>query len=718
MGNLTVDIQKFPLGSRANNQEIAIACYQAALEVYTREAFPEDWAMTQNNLGNAYSDRIKGERGENLEGAIACYQAALEVRTREAFPQNHANTLYGLGLAYRDAAQLENARSSFAGAIDTVEEIRSGIVLGGEADRQKLAAEWNKLYVNMVEVCLELEDSAAALEYAERGKARNLVELFAASRLKPEGVSEEVWEEYRSLHQQWQNLQQQGDGSSSPTNDGSANGDSRSIGVSSTAPATATADVSQLLAGLRQQIDGLIETKITPHDPKFRFGQQVEPIRYSEIQALAKEGTAIVEWYFTRDGIQAFVVTGRGQQPIVVSTGGDALAALVDLTEEYLTDYYNNGTHWRQELPSRLQRLAEILELDKLISEIPSGCRELVLVPYRFLHLFPLHGLPVSQTSQKPGFSTSQKPGFSKKPGFLESGLPLGKGDKRGILGDLFPQGIRYVPSSQILQISLSEDSPTEDSSLFAIQNPTGDLAYTDIEVEAIQTAFNPATVLKGEAATKTAFQQAVATLKETGYAHFSCHGYFNFANPRISGLILADAQLPPTDSTDSTDKPRIRSRRGEFDAEKCLTLPEIFNLRLRRCRLVALSACETGITDISTTSDEYFSILAGFFFAGSRSVLGTLWAVDDVSTAIFMIRFYETLLGETQPPVALALKETQEWMRGVTVAKLLKWVEGCKLVEEERREEIREELDGWYSRDEIPFSSPYFWAGFCAVGQ
>ncbi len=242
-------------------------------------------------------------------------------------------------------------------------------------------------------------------------------------------------------------------------------------------------------------------------------------------------------------------------------------------------------------------------------------------------------------------------------------------------LSDKFAQGIRYAPSSQILQISLSEatdmdlkpplgrgvggiditDSTTDNGrSLFAIQNPTGDLEYTDIEVEVIQTAFNLSTVLKKEAANKTQFNQAVTRLKETGFVHFSCHGYFNFANPRMSGLILADAKLPETAPNDP-EKPRIRSRRGEFDPEKCLTLPEIFNLRLKQCRLVALSACETGIADISTTnSDEYISTLAGFFFAGTRNVLGTLWAVNDVSTAVFMIRFYETLLGEKQPPVAL----------------------------------------------------------------
>lgn len=45
-------------------------------------------------------------------------------------------------------------------------------------------------------------------------------------------------------------------------------------------------------------------TTSTPHDPKFRFGQQVQRIAYREIQALVNEQTVLIEWYFTSKGIQ------------------------------------------------------------------------------------------------------------------------------------------------------------------------------------------------------------------------------------------------------------------------------------------------------------------------------------------------------------------------------------------------------------------------------
>ena len=77
------------LGERASGEqgaqylEQSVAAYRAALEVYTREQLPQDWAMTQNNLGNVLvnlGERASGEQGaQYLEQSVAAYRAALEV---------------------------------------------------------------------------------------------------------------------------------------------------------------------------------------------------------------------------------------------------------------------------------------------------------------------------------------------------------------------------------------------------------------------------------------------------------------------------------------------------------------------------------------------------------------------------------------------------------------------------------------------------------------
>ena len=88
---------------RADNLEKAIAAYEAALTVWTREALPREWASTQNNLGFAYASRIRGDRADNLEKAIAAYEAALTVCTREALPREWATTQNNLAARLLDA---------------------------------------------------------------------------------------------------------------------------------------------------------------------------------------------------------------------------------------------------------------------------------------------------------------------------------------------------------------------------------------------------------------------------------------------------------------------------------------------------------------------------------------------------------------------------------------------------------------------------------------
>ncbi|MCC3506581.1 MAG: tetratricopeptide repeat protein [Microcoleus sp. PH2017_19_SFW_U_A] len=180
-------------GSRAENLERAIEFYEAALTVRTLEDFPEKWAMTQNNLAAAYRNRINDSRAENLERAIAFYEAALTVRTLENFPFNNVLTLNNLGLTYlkkldyinrekpadknQKAATLQSAYDTFKNAITGASKLRE--LESGDETKQKHDLEWDKLYMSMVQVCLDRQSNQEALLYAEANKARNLAEVIA-----------------------------------------------------------------------------------------------------------------------------------------------------------------------------------------------------------------------------------------------------------------------------------------------------------------------------------------------------------------------------------------------------------------------------------------------------------------------------------------------------------------------------------------------------------
>ncbi|GCE93203.1 hypothetical protein NIES46_12520 [Arthrospira platensis NIES-46] len=676
-------------GEKADNIEKAIAFYQVALEVRTRSAYPQYWADTQNNLGLAYCDRIRGERAENIEKAITYYKLALEVRTRQAFPYNYVETSFNLGLAYKELKQWQLAYDTFDNAIKTAEEIRAGIVKGGDADKQKLAEDCQKFYQAMVEVCIELKNYTAAIEYVDRSKTRNLVELLATRDLYPKGdipktVRDELTRLRRNIETEQRRLEIE---ERNRDNFGGGTMGERSANIT-TAP-TSPPDRSHLNQ-LQQQLDDLINNEITPIDPDFRRTQKVQPMPFAEIQALTGENTAILEWYILSDRFLAFIVTPptkptgtNGETVTLWQSSKEDYNQLVNWANGYLNAYRNRTSQdWKNSLISRLQKLGEILHINELMATIEKTakkCDRLVLIPNRFLHLFPLHAIPISVS-----------------------------GGDITYLMDRFSGGVSYAPSCQLLQTANNRDRQNF-SELFAIQNPTEDLEFTNLEVRRISTSFNPQTTLVKKQATKTELNsQQKTTLKTAHCHHFSCHGYFNFANPLLSALLLANCYLqPPPDPIDRSRHLPLNNN-NTVDLSQCLTLGDVFTLDLRCCRLVTLSACETGLIDILSNSDEYIGLPSGFLVAGSTNVVSSLWAVSDISTALLMIRFYE-IFWEVKN-VAIALNYAQNWLRNATKTELLNW--GQSFLDNVQETEIE------LMTDNQPFSSPYYWAAFCAVGK
>jgi CHAT domain-containing protein len=641
------------LGDKADNIEAAINACQAALTLRTREALPYEWATTQNILGNAYCNRIQGDRVDKIEAAIAAYQAALTVHTREVFPYDHAATLINLGITYQDVKQFTSAYTTFDSAIATVESLREEIV-SGEESKRKQAEYFNQAYRRMVEVCLGTSNITQAIEYVERSKTRNLVEQILKRDTKsifpPEVVNK--LEKYRDEIAIGQDQIQ--------------NGKAENPKV-----------IAQYLQQLRQQRNEL-QNRYLPVGYGFKF---------DSFQGTLDEGTAIIEWYILDDKILAFILTPTGD-PTVWQSQPENREALENWINQYLQNYYNQKDQWRNSLGEELKKLASILHIDEILTQIPNHCEQLILIPHRFLHLFPLHALPVNQNS--------------------ENSL---------CLLDLFANGVSYAPSCQLLQQMQKRQRPSFQS-LFAIQNPTEDLSFTDLEVESILSYFSSHQVLSKKQATKAALSQAVSQLKEANYLHFSCHGYFNFNSPQNSFLLLADAyvSLIPANAN-----PKIYLKVSDtqaIDLTKCLTLGNLFeqNFDFSQSRLVVLSACETGLIDFTNTSDEYIGLPSGFLYAGSSSVASSLWTVNDLSTSFLMIKFIQILKNTTDISVPLAMNQAQRWLRDATKEELQEWISQLPLSLSHR-----ELLGDWFyglGSMEKPFQEPYHWAAFFAIGQ
>jgi len=141
------------------------------------------------------------------------------------------------------------------------------------------------------------------------------------------------------------------------------------------------------------------------------------------------------------------------------------------------------------------------------------------------------------------------------------------------------------------------------------------------------------------------------------------------------------------------------------------------------------LSACETGLVDPGDLADEYVGLPAGFVQAGAPSVVSSLWAVDDISTALLMSRFYQYYLGDVTRRAApmrpsLALSKAQAWLRReLTLEQVTTYIS-------QQEKKLRAEHQymslgklGKTKRQILsdnqphPFADPYYWAAFIVLG-
>ena len=139
----------------------------------------------------------------------------------------------------------------------------------------------------------------------------------------------------------------------------------------------------------------------------------------------------------------------------------------------------------------------------------------------------------------------------------------------------------------------------------------------------------------------------------ESPIVHLAAHGEFRADNPLFSGLALEDGWLSTLD---------------------------LFDMRWQ-ASLVVLSACQTGRTAIAG-GDELLGLMRGLLYTGAASLLLSLWAVEDRSTARLMETFYNKL--NQGYAKGAALRDAQcEWLENAPA-----------------------------------HAHPYFWAAFCLVGD
>jgi CHAT domain-containing protein len=180
---------------------------------------------------------------------------------------------------------------------------------------------------------------------------------------------------------------------------------------------------------------------------------------------------------------------------------------------------------------------------------------------------------------------------------------------------------LRFLPSASVLSF-LRAPLPGKEGSVLALGNPdlgdpSKDLRFAEVEARAIADLFPQSRLLLRKEASETNFKKAGGVFSRI---HFATHGQFQADDPLSSGLFLA----------------------GDGDNDGILTVSELYSMTLD-ADLITLSACETGLGKIAN-GDDVVGLTRGFLYAGSRSIVASLWSVEDKATAALMSAFYENL--------------------------------------------------------------------------
>ena len=165
--------------------------------------------------------------------------------------------------------------------------------------------------------------------------------------------------------------------------------------------------------------------------------------------------------------------------------------------------------------------------------------------------------------------------------------------------------------------------------------DPRFDLPGAQKEAVAVAHLFPGSRALVRAEATKTAIIEMGGDFP---MLHFASHGTFASDAPLTSGLLLARGQEP----------------------DGRLAVSDLYKLHLD-ADLVTLSGCETGLATIAG-GDDLIGLTRGFFHAGARTVVASLWEVPDASTEKLMLSFYRNLGGlDKREALRHAAIETRE---------------------------------------------------------
>jgi len=628
---------------------------------------------------NTYGDLLL-KLGQKRE-ALAIYERARPLSEQIGDTGTLLTTLYNLSRAQLSLGSYEAALSVIKDSINTIEDLRDDV---GSPDLRALYfATVRKHYDLWVDVLMQSHRAlpgqgydVEALLVSDRSRARSLIDLLSESPADLHlNVSAELLERERELRVLI-SVQAQYRMELSLTQKN----------------ADELAEVANEIAQLRAEYQD-IQGQLWKQVPKLVSLGSFAPTSLAEIQnELRDSDTMLLQYALGDERSYLWAVTANSCQSYELparTTIEDAVREVYPLLTARQAPVDQSGTAYQvgveaadNQLPEKANNLSRML-LGPVAPQL--GNRKLLILTEGTLQSIPFEALPTPRAeSAGPTnwdtfidsllINTNE---ISSSPSIAT--LRAIRSEKRNahspcrsvavIADPVFSRNdirVRSAPMAPVVA-----DASSDQSSNGADQRELPSvlrggrlsrLTYSSIEADAISAAAPSGTsmIVKGFDANRETLMSS--RIREYQIVHFATHAFLDRDHPELSGIVLTMVD------------PKGMRQNG------VMPLPDVYSLNLS-AELIVLSACQTALgKDIS--GEGFLGLTHSFLSAGSKSVVASLWKVDDRATANLMTSLYESML-----------KQGMSTGAALRAAKL-------KTMKEKQ------------------WRAPYFWAGFVLQGE
>ncbi len=556
--------------------------YQKAAELQKAMGGGGEMALTLTRMATAYNR--KGDFREAARVAAEAAETGTSLGMREAVWRASLEQ----GNARRGLGESEQAEADYKKAIATIEDLRLEVA-GGESERENFFEDKLDAYDRMIDLLVAARRPQEAFDYAERAKARVLLDVFKNGRMEMASLMSDADRrketDFRlklaSLNAQLLRGQ-------------------RSL---------TAAQLAAFHADLnRTRLDyDAFETALYAEHPDWKLqAGSIEPVKLDDVAVMMPGAdTAFVEFVVAEDKLYTFVASGTvrpGDSPkIQVLTAPVSRKQLVDRVERFRAQLANRDLGFRSTAAGLYRLLFGAAGADL------SRTRHLVVVPDGVLWELPFQALV------DPG--------------------------GRYLLDDA---AVSYAPSltalKRMMEVKKQRKETPGKTQLLAMGNPAwgsgevarvkavyrdedlGNLPRAETEVERLGKIYGEdrSHIYIGREARESRFKAEAA---DTKILHLATHGILNNASPLYSYLLLAG------EGNGSSEDGLLEAR-------------ELLHMKLR-AELAVLSACETARGRVGA-GEGMIGLSWALFVSGVPTTVLSQWKVESDSTSRLMIAFHQ----------------------------------------------------------------------------